>query len=175
VRWLIVVAALVLGMVLLWPSQGAGDPRSLSSFAAEGCNRPHVDCTPGGHLIRFRGRGAERWYHRYLAEHHRRRAVQRHLRHRWRPTVRYAIRLASDLFEVNYSAMWRVASCESGFDTWNVNPSSGAAGVFQFLASTFAGTPMRNFSVHDPIANSLAAAWLVRKDGGWREWVCRPG
>jgi len=70
--------------------------------------------------------------------------------------------------------MRRVASCESGLDPTQVTPPYSASGVFQFFSSTFGGTPFVDFSVFDPYANALAAGWLVRKDGGWREWACQP-
>lgn len=69
----------------------------------------------------------------------------------------------------------RVAQCESGFNPFATNPSSSASGVFQFLRSTWAGTPYANRSVFDADANVRAAYWLFVQDGySWREWVCRP-
>lgn len=53
----------------------------------------------------------------------------------------------------------RIVGCESGGRPWVVNPTSGAAGLFQIL-----GGPL------DPIANvDLAfSMWRVR---GWQPWV----
>jgi soluble lytic murein transglycosylase-like protein len=72
--------------------------------------------------------------------------------------------------------MIRVARCETGgdFNPRSYNRSSGASGLFQFLPSTWQRTPFRMLDVFDAYSNALAAAWLVRQDGGWREWSCRP-
>src|SRR5437899_18883 len=59
----------------------------------------------------------------------------------------------------------RVASCESGYNPNAVNASSGAAGLFQFLRSTWAGTPYAGSSIFDPVANAKAAAWLYSTYG----------
>lgn len=88
----------------------------------------------------------------------------------------YAIRLASAIYGVPESEMRAVASCETGgsFSPFSKNPSSTASGLFQFLDSTWASAGIPGFSVFDPIANALAAARLVIRDGGWSEWSCRP-
>jgi ABC-type Mn2+/Zn2+ transport system ATPase subunit len=66
----------------------------------------------------------------------------------------------------------RLAQCESNFNPYAVNRSSGAAGLFQFLATTWAGTPWRAQSPFDPNANALAAAWLYSKYGPG-QWSCK--
>ena len=66
----------------------------------------------------------------------------------------------------------RVAMCESGYNPYAVNRSSGASGLFQFLPSTWAGSPEHNQSVFDPTANATAAAWLYGRSGG-APWSCR--
>ena len=69
----------------------------------------------------------------------------------------------------------RVAGCESSYNPSAVNSSSGASGVFQFMPSTWAGTPYAGYSVFDASANIHAAYWLFQRDGySWREWSCQP-
>ena len=65
----------------------------------------------------------------------------------------------------------RVAKCESNYNPYAVNRSSGAAGLFQFLPSTWAASPYHAQSVFDPSANSHAAAWLYQRSGPG-QWVC---
>ena len=66
----------------------------------------------------------------------------------------------------------RVAACESGYNQYAVNRSSGAAGLFQFLPSTWAHSPWGAQSPFDPVANSQAAAWLYARSGPG-QWVCQ--
>ncbi len=65
-----------------------------------------------------------------------------------------------------------VAWCESRYHPNSVNSSSGASGLFQFLPSTWSGTPYANQSPFDPRANAFAAAWLYSRYGPGR-WVCQ--
>jgi len=65
-----------------------------------------------------------------------------------------------------------VAWCESRYHPNSVNSDSGAAGLFQFLPSTWSGTPYASQSPFDPRANSFAAAWLYSHYGPGR-WVCQ--
>jgi hypothetical protein len=65
-----------------------------------------------------------------------------------------------------------VAYCESRYHPNSVNSSSGASGLFQFLPSTWSGTPYANQSPFDPRANSFAAAWLYSHYGPGR-WECQ--
>lgn len=64
----------------------------------------------------------------------------------------------------------RVAMCESGDNPYARNPD-GAAGLFQFMPSTWAGTPWAGSSVFDPVANARAAAWLYARRGP-SAWSC---
>lgn len=64
----------------------------------------------------------------------------------------------------------RVAMCESGDNPYARNPS-GASGLFQFMPSTWAGTPYASSSVFDPVANARAAAWLYARRGA-SAWSC---
>lgn len=66
----------------------------------------------------------------------------------------------------------RVMACESGGDPYADNPRSTAAGLYQFLASTWAATPYAASSVYDPTSNVAAAAWLWSRQG-WTPWVCQ--
>lgn len=149
------------------------------------------DRVVGTGLVRFNGKGPEAWARAYRLEHRRflgeqahRLRAQRRLKFRIRSLSSvgqssgpfYAIRLASAVFGVPESEMRAVASCETGgsFSATSLNSSSGAAGEFQFLSSTWARAGIPGFSVFDPIANSLAAARLVIRDGGWSEWSCKP-
>jgi hypothetical protein len=66
-----------------------------------------------------------------------------------------------------------VAEEESNFDPLAENPSTGAAGVFQFLPSTWASLSelagSGGASVFDARANVAVAAWTVAKYG-WHPW-----
>src|SRR5256884_8671938 len=66
----------------------------------------------------------------------------------------------------------RVAKCESNYNPFAVNRSSGASGLFQFLPSTWASLPQHNQSVFDPAANAQAAAVLYQRSGPG-QWVCQ--
>jgi transglycosylase-like protein with SLT domain len=65
-----------------------------------------------------------------------------------------------------------VAWCESRYHPNSVNSDSGASGLFQFLPSTWSGTPYAHQSPFDPRANAFAAAWLYSHYGPGR-WVCQ--
>ncbi len=65
-----------------------------------------------------------------------------------------------------------VAWCESRYHPNSVNSESGASGLFQFLPSTWSGTPYASQSPFDPRANAFAAAWLYSHYGPGR-WVCQ--
>jgi hypothetical protein len=66
----------------------------------------------------------------------------------------------------------RIAYCESRYHPNSVNSDSGATGLFQFMASTWSGTPWANKSRLDPVANAQAAAWLYSHYGPGR-WSCK--
>lgn len=68
-------------------------------------------------------------------------------------------------------AMLAVARCESNLNPTDVNPYSGASGLFQFLPGTWKTTPYAGYSILDAWANANAAAWMwsVGRRG---EWVC---
>jgi hypothetical protein len=66
----------------------------------------------------------------------------------------------------------RIAFCESTYDPNAVNASSGAQGLFQFLPTTWQGTPYAAASPFDPRANAQAAAWLLQTYGP-SQWECQ--
>jgi peptidoglycan hydrolase CwlO-like protein len=78
-----------------------------------------------------------------------------------------------------------VMRCESGGNPDAVHPESGATGLFQFIAGTWAFSSVNagfpSASRYDAEANVAAAAWLVgysvrtgHPGGAWGHWVCRP-
>lgn len=139
--------------------------------------------------IRFNGLGPERWAQRYRREHQRvlelraaaqaeRASLSRALRRQRRvllqkPQVVEAVNLACAAYGF-CSTLWRKARCETGgtFSARAHNASSGAAGLFQFLPSTWASTPYARFSVWSPYASALAAGWMHQAGRGG-EWTCR--
>jgi hypothetical protein len=90
-----------------------------------------------------------------------------------RPTVAQAAEIASHLYGVSSQDMLRVADCETGgtFDPHAVNRSSGATGAWQFLASTWEHTRWAAWPRTDPMAEALATAEIVSREG-WRQWSC---
>ncbi|MGH3651238.1 MAG: transglycosylase SLT domain-containing protein [Acidimicrobiia bacterium] len=76
----------------------------------------------------------------------------------------------------------RIIDCESNGDPNAVNPFSGAAGLFQFLPSTWVTTAHNagydGYSPFDPEANTASAAWLANRyeELGyyyWTPWNCK--
>lgn len=66
----------------------------------------------------------------------------------------------------------KVAFCESGYNPNAVNPYSGTEGLFQFMPSTWRGTPWGSDSPFNATDNALAAAWLYQRDGS-SPWQCK--
>lgn len=99
------------------------------------------------------------------------------------PGVEQWRELAEDYFPASrVDEALQIMGCESGGDPNAYNPYSGAAGLYQFLPSTWASTaPKAGFggaSPFDPEANIAAAAWLGKQyeDLGldfWQPWSCR--
>ncbi|MBV9323210.1 MAG: hypothetical protein JO352_05420 [Chloroflexi bacterium] len=60
---------------------------------------------------------------------------------------------------------------ESGWDPSQLNPRTHAAGLAQFLPTTWANTPegRAGLSPFEPMANIDAAIWLARTKG-WSQW-----
>jgi peptidoglycan hydrolase CwlO-like protein len=76
----------------------------------------------------------------------------------------------------------RIIDCESNGDTDAVNPYTGAAGLFQFLPSTWTSASPQagygGYSAVDPEANIATAAWLANHYHNlgydyWHAWNCR--
>jgi hypothetical protein len=72
----------------------------------------------------------------------------------------------------------RIAWCESSFNPENVNPVTGASGLFQHAPDTWAahssaaGYP--GADILDPEANVAVAAWMLYElPGGWSHWKCQ--
>lgn len=137
----------------------------------------------GEGLIRVNGHGAEwhRWQRvkaeRRADELQRRltarvlqvRSLRRTLAHD--PNVIEALNLAAAVYG-HGSTLWRKAQCESHLNPNAKNRSSSAAGLLQFLDSTWASTPFAAFSVYSPYANALAGGWM-HDVGRGGEWVCQ--
>jgi hypothetical protein len=83
-----------------------------------------------------------------------------------------AIRLASVVYHVPSSTLWRRARCESQLYRYAQN-ASGASGYWQFLPSTWRSTPFARFSIFSTYPQALAAAWMMGPAGRAGEWVCR--
>ncbi len=68
----------------------------------------------------------------------------------------------------------RVMMCESGGSPTSVNRSSGAAGLFQGLRSTWGG--YAGYPTADAAPPAVQVEWASRlwRMKGWRPWVCRP-
>lgn len=102
--------------------------------------------------------------------------LRQHLRRVHAPTVREAAMLAGQALHVDPAAMLRVGLCETGgtLDPYARNTASGAEGWLQFLSSTWAHTPFAAWPRTNPFAQALAAAQIVRADGGYGQWSCKP-
>jgi len=139
-------------------------------------NHQHGHWRVVGHgQIRFDGLGPEKWAQRAR----RAEAKVASLRSRLSKEKRIILSSRSVSEAINLAAatygyapeLWRKARCESGFNRYAQN-ASGAAGLYQFLPSTWRSTPYGGFSVFDPFANALAAGWM-HAHGRGGEWVCR--
>ncbi len=81
--------------------------------------------------------------------------------------------MISEVFGAYASSATSIATCESGLNPSATNPSSGAAGLFQILPSTWSTTSEAGSSPYSAKANILAAHEIFVRDGySWREWVC---
>lgn len=97
--------------------------------------------------------------------------VKRDSRRRTRTSLLHGIDLAAVAYGQSATALRRVAFCESRFYLY-ARSSGGHLGPFQFAPSTWRSTPYAGFSVFDPIAAPLGAAWMWSR-GRKGEWACR--
>lgn len=81
---------------------------------------------------------------------------------------------AADRWGQPRADMLRVARCESNLNPNAVNRSSGASGLFQFMPSTFAGTPngKAGESIFNAYSSADAAGWMWA-NGMRNHWVCQ--
>ena len=95
----------------------------------------------------------------------------------WRTTV-------EAYFLAEYvNAALSVMACETEPDGWagSKNPTSSAAGLFQFLRDTWNRTAVPlgygdydSGAVYDPVANIHAASVLSKGGSTWQQWSCKP-
>jgi hypothetical protein len=79
---------------------------------------------------------------------------------------------AADNYGQSREDMLRVARCESGLDPSAVGGGGAYYGLYQFVPSTFAGTPYGQYNINDPWANANAAGWMWSQ-GKKSDWVCQ--
>jgi hypothetical protein len=79
---------------------------------------------------------------------------------------------AADNYGQSREDMLRVARCESGLNPSAVGGGGAYYGLFQFVPSTFAGTPYGQYDISDPWANANAAGWMWSQ-GKKSNWVCQ--
>lgn len=86
------------------------------------------------------------------------------------------IRDAAARWGADPTQLLRVAYCESHYNPSAYNASSGASGLFQFLARTWAANSVRagygGASVFDPVANANTAAYMF-SIGQAGQWSCK--
>lgn len=85
-------------------------------------------------------------------------------------TITQIIWAAAQEYDVSYSWLLGVAQCESGLDPTDVNTSSGASGLFQFMPETFHGHG--GTDIWDPVQQADIAAKMF-SIGESDEWVCK--
>ncbi len=95
--------------------------------------------------------------------------VRRRVSHRgggWAVVIKRAARK----YGVSASSLIRVMHCESNGNQKAYNPS-GASGLFQFMPSTWKGTPYGRYSIWNGKKQAYAAAWMFSR-GRKGEWTC---
>jgi membrane-bound lytic murein transglycosylase B len=79
------------------------------------------------------------------------------------------IKRAAAHFNQSKHQAFAIAYRESRFNYRVTNSSSGAAGLYQFMPTTWHSTPYRKKSPYSPKYASLAAMWMWAK-GGYHHW-----
>ena len=156
----VVILALVFAIFVALRTSAAADPPATTTTSTEPEPPPPADVV--------QGKDARQWHRvaeRYLS---RSRSLQVALKRD--PEVSTAIGLACIVYG-HCGELWRKARCESNLYRYAHNPS-GASGLFQFMPSTFRGTPFGRYSIYDPYANALAAGWMHSRGRGGA-WVCQ--
>jgi resuscitation-promoting factor RpfB len=86
------------------------------------------------------------------------------------------IRAAAGAWGADANQLLRVAWCESHYNPNAVNARSGAAGLFQFMPTTWAANSVRagyaGASVFDPVASANVAAYMFAH-GQAAQWSCK--
>ena len=67
---------------------------------------------------------------------------------------------AADNYGQSRDDMLRVARCESSLNPHAVGGGGAYHGLYQFVPSTFSGTPYGQYDIYDPWANANAAGWM---------------
>lgn len=138
-------------------SQTRMDSRARDQSTADTCDSQHpLNC-----------RRAIAYWHKRSAHLAAAVAWQKHARVKLAaPTVNYAIELAC-ASQPTLDCGWfkRMIGCESHGDPRAANAHSTAKGLAEFLDGTWSGNLYHQFSVFDPIANALGAAWYAVRDG----------
>ncbi len=104
-----------------------------------------------------------------------------------REIVEHVIRSAAEEFDVDPVVMLNLAQCESGMRPEAKNPKSSAAGLYQYLDTTWntgreparerlynrglAPAPYEPADVFDPVAAARTTASVIAEGGWW--WECR--
>ncbi|MGH7697612.1 MAG: transglycosylase SLT domain-containing protein, partial [Candidatus Dormibacteria bacterium] len=85
-------------------------------------------------------------------------------------TIMQIIWSAAQQYNVSYTWLLGVARCESGLNPTDVNRSSGATGLFQFMPATFYGHG--GTDIWNPVQQSEIAAKMFSM-GESGEWTCK--
>jgi hypothetical protein len=172
-RWLVLAVA-VFALAVATPARADLDP--VEPDASWG--QRHLTAQPpireyGEGLVRFRGKGPERYWNELRAAKREMRRLERRLQRRWNPTAHYAYKLAATVYGVSEWELRAIGWCESRHFVHARNGSY--RGVMQ-EGPMFERGPFgrAGFSVWDPVANVMTAAHTRVADGSWRQWACRP-
>jgi hypothetical protein len=167
------VAAFLLWLVFAIRGAHAQDPAPPAPPATTDAPPPPAPVVPDATSFELAAleRRVRFEHRRYLAARRRARQLTRTLAQH--SSTREAIQLACVIYG-SCPTLWRRARCETGgtLSPRAHNASSGAAGLFQFLPSTWQTTPFAALSIWDPYASALAAGWM-QAHGRGGEWSCR--